>query len=382
MFHNFIYTPVILMSMKYCFTAKGHENILATHKKTLEFTKDERLSLDGDCIVGVSADFTIEGLRKMLAIHTRMRMRISAGGASDEVEFVSNKDFSSDRELVIRFSEFGSDRTFGFSANKAAAQLNKELIKQLRIPGNVINVEIMPLIKVVIFDFDDTIEELKKALDYAHVEVAKRNLEKYKVPGERTVRLLEDIDRSYCSRAFHREPRMFDRHLWFRDYFHTLRIQVAEQEIDEMVKFYWQKVNTAAKPMPFSEEVLSKLKEDFVIAVISDSDGGLEIKQERVRNTGLSRFIDFMVTGDEFGINKPDQKFYDAVFSRFGVRADECVMVGDKPQVDLELAKKLGMKTVWMKHGRWAAANVGRRFDYVDYEITNMLQILDVIKVV
>jgi hypothetical protein len=34
--------------------AQGHENILATHKTTLEFTKDKRLSKKGDCIVAVA----------------------------------------------------------------------------------------------------------------------------------------------------------------------------------------------------------------------------------------------------------------------------------------------------------------------------------------
>ncbi len=45
--------------MEYSFTAWGHENITANHKRTLEFTKDNELSLEGDCILGVSANFSI-----------------------------------------------------------------------------------------------------------------------------------------------------------------------------------------------------------------------------------------------------------------------------------------------------------------------------------
>ena len=41
------------------FSILGHENILATHKNTLEFTKDDFVTKTGDCIVGISSDFNI-----------------------------------------------------------------------------------------------------------------------------------------------------------------------------------------------------------------------------------------------------------------------------------------------------------------------------------
>ena len=37
-------------------TAFGHKNVRATHRTTLEITKDEELSVRGDCIVAVAAD--------------------------------------------------------------------------------------------------------------------------------------------------------------------------------------------------------------------------------------------------------------------------------------------------------------------------------------
>ena len=52
--------------MKYKFHAYGHPNILATHKTTLEFTKDSELSLKGDCIVGVKADFDLNEIKKFV----------------------------------------------------------------------------------------------------------------------------------------------------------------------------------------------------------------------------------------------------------------------------------------------------------------------------
>src|SRR3989338_1936795 len=52
--------------MKYSFTCCGHENVTARHKTTLEFTKDNELSLKGDCIVGVKADFSLKGIKSFI----------------------------------------------------------------------------------------------------------------------------------------------------------------------------------------------------------------------------------------------------------------------------------------------------------------------------
>ena len=54
--------------MKYSFTCYGHENITCKHKTTLEFTKDKDLSLKGDCIVGVKADFSLKGVKEFIKI--------------------------------------------------------------------------------------------------------------------------------------------------------------------------------------------------------------------------------------------------------------------------------------------------------------------------
>ena len=52
--------------MIYKFNAYGHPNILATHKTTLEFTKDKEVSLKGDCIVAVKADFDLIKIKEFI----------------------------------------------------------------------------------------------------------------------------------------------------------------------------------------------------------------------------------------------------------------------------------------------------------------------------
>src|SRR3989338_8528844 len=77
----------------YSFTAYGHKNILATHKTTIEFTKDRELSLRGNCILGVNADFNLIELKKSMktiineskSIKNKIKMIINLDGISDEI---------------------------------------------------------------------------------------------------------------------------------------------------------------------------------------------------------------------------------------------------------------------------------------------------------
>ena len=132
--------------MIYKFNAYGHPNILGTHKTTLEFTKDEELSLNGDCIVGVKADFELTKLKKFIARLKNKKITltietISKSKKIQETIFAEiNPNFNSDKELVIRKTDFVSERTFAIKANKAAFDLNRDLIISLKDKNSKISV--------------------------------------------------------------------------------------------------------------------------------------------------------------------------------------------------------------------------------------------------
>src|SRR3989338_276276 len=124
----------------YSFTAYGHKNILATHKTTIEFTKDRELSLRGNCILGVNADFNLIELKKSMktiineskSIKNKIKIIINTGDISDEIAAELNPDFDDDEEIVIRMGEFKSKRTLGVRADKAAVHVKRELIEKLK----------------------------------------------------------------------------------------------------------------------------------------------------------------------------------------------------------------------------------------------------------
>lgn len=121
----------------YKFNVIGHKNITAKHKTTLEFTKDENLSLNGDCIIGVKADFSLKEIKKFIKNsiknnNNEIKIIICFNNSKEEIIAEINPGFDSDKEMVIRKSEYKDERTLAIRANKASFELKRDLIGYLK----------------------------------------------------------------------------------------------------------------------------------------------------------------------------------------------------------------------------------------------------------
>ena len=128
------------------FVACGNSNIRATHKTTIELTKDKELSLKGDCIIGVNAGFNINSLKRFVRENKDKKIRIifSVDNLKEEIIAELNPVFSDHKELVIRKSDFISKRTFAIKANKAACDLDRKLVSLMKDPDKMIKIQIKP----------------------------------------------------------------------------------------------------------------------------------------------------------------------------------------------------------------------------------------------
>jgi hypothetical protein len=125
----------------------GHENIRATHRTTLEFTKDKHLSKKGDCIIAVAADKALadlsrefkENLRKPNA---KLTILIEAGGIAEQVQAHGSQQLilSHLADAVIRKSSYICSRTLAVRADKAANDLPKELVEKLKNPKQKVKI--------------------------------------------------------------------------------------------------------------------------------------------------------------------------------------------------------------------------------------------------
>jgi hypothetical protein len=128
----------------------GHENIQATHKATLEFTKDTHLSKKGDCVIAVAADKALAdlsaefkaGLRKPNA---KLTILIEAGGISAQVQASGAQQLSlaHPTDAVVRKSSYVCSRTLAVRADKAANDLPRELVEKLKNPKQKVKITLI-----------------------------------------------------------------------------------------------------------------------------------------------------------------------------------------------------------------------------------------------
>ena len=122
------------MTASVSFMAYGHPNVLATHRNTIEFTKEDFLTKEGDCILGVNADFSAEALREFVKECERdfVEVEIRCGDFTEIIMGKLNKGFNDNKAIVIRKSNFVSERTLVTEADKAACDLNREMVDSIR----------------------------------------------------------------------------------------------------------------------------------------------------------------------------------------------------------------------------------------------------------
>ncbi len=121
------------------FSAKGHGNILSTHRNTVEFTHDKELTVRGDCILGVNATYSIIKIQNA-HIHGKIKILMAVDGIFDEIIAEYNPLFEDPYEMVIRKTDFKDRRTFAVKANKAAKDIKRELVERMKYPDAVMEI--------------------------------------------------------------------------------------------------------------------------------------------------------------------------------------------------------------------------------------------------
>ncbi len=131
----------------YVFHCYGHENIRATHPKTIEFTKDTDLTVRGDCIVGVRATFDASELKKLKG---KVRITVEVNGLQDVFKAVINPYFDDDHEIVFRKSRYSSRRTLGNQLSKGSNRLDRDIVELMQTPDTVMKVTVEEVEKGII----------------------------------------------------------------------------------------------------------------------------------------------------------------------------------------------------------------------------------------
>ena len=127
--------------------------------------------------------------------------------------------------------------------------------------------------------------------------------------------------------------------------------------------------------IPYSDakEILEYLcKRGYKIGVIANQSFGTA---ERLRKWGLLRYIDVVAASAELGVAKPDRKIFDIAFEMANCSPKDGIMIGDRIDNDIIPAKKVGMKTIWIKQGFSSYQSPKNEEEQPDYIIASLSEL-------
>ena len=128
----------------------------------------------------------------------------------------------------------------------------------------------------------------------------------------------------------------------FQDLFEEIGIHQAYSLALTYEDIYWKSlikhIVLRDHFMPF---LLACKKLNIAICAISDMQAHFQIL--KIKKLGLDSVIDFIVTSEEVGIEKPHASIFNFALKKLNLKANEVIMIGDSLEKDIEGAEKLGI---------------------------------------
>lgn len=95
-----------------------------------------------------------------------------------------------------------------------------------------------------------------------------------------------------------------------------------------------------------AEALLRELACDYRLFLVSN--GSRDIQRSRIGSSDIHLYFEGMFISEEIGFNKPDVRFFDAIFAQIaGFEKSEAVIIGDSLSSDIRGGKNAGITTVW-----------------------------------
>lgn len=114
--------------------------------------------------------------------------------------------------------------------------------------------------------------------------------------------------------------------------------------------------------------VLQRLARHYTLGALTNGNAD-------IYKTDAGEYFDFAFLAEDIGASKPHPDMFHAALQRAGVAAENIIHVGDNPEHDIQGARDVGMRTVWMNSQKitWPVG------DRADREIDNLLALPEAI---
>lgn len=202
-------------------------------------------------------------------------------------------------------------------------------------------------IKGVLFDLDDTLYSYEECNKIAYEKCKELADKKYNINSFDFENFLKSSRKKINETLIH-QAASHSRLL----YFHILHESIfgfSNPEFAlEMEKTFWNTFLDNMKLNKESKNFLEKLKVLNILSCVV-TDLTTQIQMKKWLKLGLDKYINYLVTSEEAGIEKPHPRIFELALYKLNLKNSEVIMIGDNLKKDIEGAERIGIKSYLIK---------------------------------
>jgi putative hydrolase of the HAD superfamily len=162
----------------------------------------------------------------------------------------------------------------------------------------------------------------------------------------------------------------------------AIRFYVADDNLyDKIYREGRKEYEQMRKPRPYGllldniAPAIKELHSTFKLGIIANQHPEI---LGALRDYGIAHYFDVVAIDQIIGVSKPDPALFQWALDKAGCSAKEAIMVGDRPDVDIAPAKKLGFATIRFRRGLYYslydAQSEEERADFIVYDTGRLPQ--------
>lgn len=197
--------------------------------------------------------------------------------------------------------------------------------------------------EAVIFDLDGTLYDYESCNAVATTAVL-RAISKVFSVKERAAEAAYAAAREQINQSLYGTAASHNRLLYMQLVCERLGQNPALEPL-RLYELYWNSMLENMKLYPYVIPLFDYLKEKSVkIAVLTDLTA--QIQHRKLLHLGLAGYLDALVTSEETGVEKPDERAFVTILRKLHVSAENALMVGDSTDRDIAGARRVGLRAV------------------------------------
>jgi len=206
------------------------------------------------------------------------------------------------------------------------------------------------LTEAVIFDFIGTLAEVQ---DHSVEEIVEKTYESLVDDGFHLdrERFMEVFYKTYQKYRLVRYQKLVEvsNSVWIAETLNQLGFATEPDDgaVRKAVNISFQGYFQSLKARPCASRTLKRLSGGYSLALVSNFTYAPVI-YAGVRKLGFSLYFNCILVSDDVGWRKPHPKIFEEALKRLGKSVDQAVFVGDNPMEDIQGAKGVGMKAIFI----------------------------------